>query len=75
VGYLRQLHEGRLLVETGTTVHFGGGVHYWWRTGGRGRRPLGARGEARVVRRSGGIEFNDRGRTFVTLTVLAFIGL
>jgi hypothetical protein len=74
-GYLRQLHEGRLLVETGHTIHVGGGVQYWWRGTNTKRRPLGVRGEARYVRRSGGVEFSDRTRGFPTISVLAFIGL
>ena len=73
-GYLRQLHAGRLAVETGSTIHVGAGLQYWFRSGPK-RRPLGARGEVRYVRRHGGIEFEDRGRGFPTISVLAFVGL
>lgn len=73
-GYLRELHEDRLLAETGRTIHAGGGVHYWLR-GGNGRgRALGARAEARFVHRSGGVEFEDKGRTYPAFSVLAFAG-
>jgi hypothetical protein len=73
-GYLRQLHEGRLKVETGSTVHVGGGLRYWWR-GGRGtQRSLGARAEARYVRRTGGIDFEERARGFARVSLLAFAG-
>lgn len=72
-GYLRQLHEGRLLVETGSTLHAGGGLHYWLR-GTRGERPFGLRGEARYVRRSGGIDFDDRSRGFASASALVFFG-
>jgi hypothetical protein len=73
-GYLRQLHEGRLKVETGSTVHVGGGLRYWWR-GGRGtQRSLGARAEARYVRRTGGIDFEERARGFARVGLLAFAG-
>jgi hypothetical protein len=74
-GYLRQLHEGRFLVETGRTVHAGAGLQYWWRGGVDNRRPLGARGEARWVRRSGGIEFADEARNFAAVHLLFVIGL
>jgi hypothetical protein len=73
-GYLRQLHEERVLVETGYTLHVGGGLQYWWRSGGS-RRPLGLRAEARLVRRHGGIEYGERARQFPALSILAFIGL
>jgi hypothetical protein len=74
-GYLRQLHEGQLGVDTGSTLHAGGGVHYWMRGATGRRRPFGARAEARVVHRRGGIEFEGKGRTYPVLSVLGFIGL
>lgn len=49
-GYLRELHEGRELVETGRTYHAGAGVKYWMT---QGRRRLGLRGDALVVIRDG----------------------
>ena len=73
-GYLRQLHEERVLVETGYTLHAGGGLQYWWRGGGA-RRAMGLRGEARLVYRGGGIEYDDRARQFPAVSILAFIGL
>jgi hypothetical protein len=73
-GYLRQLHEERVLAETGYTLQFGGGVQYWWRTGTARQRPLGVRGEARLVRRQGGVEYEDRARQFPVFSLLAFIG-
>lgn len=73
-GYLRQLHEGRLRVETGGTIHVGGGLRYWARGGGPRQRALGARGEVRYVRRSGGIEFEERARGFPSVSVLGFVG-
>lgn len=50
-GYLRELHDGRELVETGRTYHAGAGFKYWM---GQGSRRLGFRGEALVVIRDGG---------------------
>jgi hypothetical protein len=73
-GYLRQLHEGRLEVETGSTLHVGGGVRYWLRGGRANQRSLGARGELRYVRRAGGIEFEEQARGFPRVSVLAFAG-
>lgn len=72
-GYLRQLHEGRLQVETGRTLHAGGGVMYWLR-GGRAmsRRSFGVRGDVRYIYRDGGIDFEDRRRGYPAVSVLAF---
>lgn len=75
-GYLRQLHEGRLRIETGRTVHLGAGLQYWLRGGANQRqRPLGARLEARLVRRTGGIEYEEKNRQYGAFTVLMFVGL
>jgi hypothetical protein len=73
-GYLRQLHEGRVRLETGSTMHAGGGVLYWFRGGPAVGSGLGLRAEARLTRRSGGIEFANRSRIYPTATVLAFVG-
>ena len=72
-GYLRQLHEGRLLVETGQTFHLGGGLQYWLRSSTRGRA-IGVRGEVRFVRRTGAIDFEDRARSFASGSILGFFG-
>jgi hypothetical protein len=74
-GYLRQLHEGRLLAQTGQTLHLGGGLHYWFGGLTTARRPFGARAEVRYVLRRGGVEFEDRSRGYPALSVLAFVGL
>ena len=74
-GYLRQLHEGRLRVETGGTMHVGGGLRYWLRGGGPKQRAYGARAELRYVRRTGGVEFEEQARSFPSVSLLAFIGL
>jgi hypothetical protein len=73
-GYLRQLHEGRLRLETGRSLHAGGGVQFWMR-GANGRTgPLGVRAEARYVRRTGGISFDTRAQAFGVVSALAFVG-
>jgi hypothetical protein len=73
-GYLRQLHEGRFKVETGSTLHVGGGLRYWWRGGRATQRSLGARAEVRYVRRNGGIDFEEQGRGFARVSLLGFAG-
>lgn len=72
-GYLRQLHEGRLQVETGATMHLGGGIRHWLRQNAAGGGGLGARAEARYVRRVGGVDFDDRARNLATISLLAFV--
>jgi hypothetical protein len=72
-GYLRQLHEDRYLVETGSVAYGGGGVHYWFRGGSTGQRAMGVRGEASIVMRSRGIDFEDKRRTYPRLSALGFI--
>jgi hypothetical protein len=52
-GYLRELHEGQELVETGMEYHGGAGVKYWF---GNARRRFGLRGDAGVSFRDGGVD-------------------
>lgn len=74
-GYLRQLHEDRALAETGRIYYAGGGARYWLR-GGRGTSTaVGVRADARVNVRQGGIDFENRMRTYPTVTLSMFIGL
>lgn len=72
-GYLRQLHENHLVVETGHTIFGGGGVQYAFGAPARGRR-LGVRAEARLVHRLGGIDFEDKSRSHPSISVLGFAG-
>jgi hypothetical protein len=58
-GHLRELHEGRALVETGTEFHAAAGVKYWF----GGRRRIGFRGEAGFSSRDGGSDSSDGRRT------------
>jgi hypothetical protein len=71
--YLRQLHEDRLLVETGHHIHVGGGVRYWLRGSAVTPHAFGLRGEARYVRRFGGIDFEDKSRGHPAVSLLAFV--
>jgi hypothetical protein len=76
VGYLRQLHEGQTLVETGTAYHAGGGVTYWLSSSGQGFfKGWAFRGDARVLVRDGGFSFDDEMRAGAVVTgalVMAF---
>lgn len=65
-GYIRELHEGNELVETGQEIHAGAGLKYWF---GTGRRRAGLRGEAGVSLREGGFDFSDERRTTPTASV------
>ena len=58
-GYVRDLHEGQELVETGTEYHVLGGIKYWF---GRARRRFGLRGEAGMSITDGGFDFKDEPR-------------
>ena len=73
-GYLRQLYDDRVKVETGRVAHIGGGVRYWLRGGNAARRALGLRAELRAERRSGGIELAGQARVFPVAQVFAFYG-
>lgn len=73
-GYLRQLHEDRLLVETGRVYHVGAGVRYWLRGGSATSRALGVRADGRYVRRGGGVDFEDTSRSYPVFSVLGFAG-
>jgi opacity protein-like surface antigen len=61
-GYLRQLHEGRVLLETGTTGHVGGGVRFLLAEPGGWLKGVGLRAQAALSLRAGGIEVDDRVR-------------
>lgn len=73
-GYLRQLYADRTAVETGRMMHVGGGIRYWLRGGDTSHRPLGLRIEMRVQSRTGGVELEDRARTFPVANIFGFFG-
>ena len=67
-GYLRQLHAGRILVETGQVYHAGGGIKYYLRRRHAGLiKGLGLRLDARACFLSGGYTFD--GRTARTVSI------
>ncbi|MGH9308475.1 MAG: hypothetical protein ACRD1U_03830 [Vicinamibacterales bacterium] len=59
-GYLRELHEGNELVETGSELHATAGVKYWF---GNGDRRMGLRAEFGISSRQGGFDDDDERRT------------
>lgn len=73
-GYLRQLHEGRTLVEQGRVYHAGGGVKHWLLARDRGViSAAGVRADARVYLMSGGIAFEDRLRPHAAISGSVFV--
>jgi len=74
-GYLRQLHEDRGLAETGAVYHAGGGVRYWLRGGQRASTDVGVRADARINVRQNGIDFENKRRTYPSVSLMLFVGL
>lgn len=73
-GYLRQLHEGRTLVETGQVYHVGGGLRHWLRAGGRGFiRGAGLRVDVRAYVLSNGFRLEDGSRVHGAVSGGAFL--
>jgi len=73
--YLRQLHEDRILVETGAAWRAELGTHVWLRGARGGRGPaLGATAELGWQWRTGGIAVTDGRRSSPAATARLFIG-
>jgi len=73
VGYLRQLHEGGSLVETGRTYQGGGGVNVLLkRSGDRRLKSAGLRLGARAVVRTGGASIDSRAHVAPLVDVSLF---
>jgi hypothetical protein len=62
-GYVRELHEGNELVETGQQYHVGGGLKFWF---GERRRRFGIRGDVGIAVREGASDFSESWRTVPT---------
>jgi hypothetical protein len=73
--YLRQLHEDRALAETGAVYHAGGGVRYWLRGGQRASTDVGVRADVRINVRQNGIDFENKLRTYPSVSLMLFVGL
>jgi opacity protein-like surface antigen len=75
VGYLRQLHEERTLVESGQLYFAGGGARFWLRGSATSSRSLGLRTDVRVNIRRRGADFENAVRVYPTVSALFFVGL
>ncbi len=75
-GYLRQLHQGLFLIETGTIYRVGGGLTWWLSARDRGfLRATALRLDGRVYAPHGGFEYSHRARVhpaFSASAVLVF---
>jgi hypothetical protein len=73
-GYLRQLHEGLVVIEEGGVFFVGGGVKHTIHTRPRGLvRGIGARADVRLNLLSGGIHIDDGLRRHVSVSGSLFV--
>lgn len=73
-GYLRQLHDGRTLIETGQVYNAGGGLRHWLRVRDTTWiRAVGVRLDGRVYVLVGGVQLEERPRTHGALSGSLFL--
>jgi hypothetical protein len=73
-GYLRQLHEGQTVIETGQVYHVGGGVRYWLGLGDTGLiRAWGLRADARAYFLVNGFSLDDSARPHGAVSAAVFV--
>ena len=72
-GYLRQLHEGRTLVETGQVYQVGAGIRHPLLTAGGWVRSLGLRVHGRVYVLRDGVQLEDNARTHGAITGAVYV--
>ena len=73
-GFLRQLHEGRTVVEQGPLFHAGGGIKHWVVARARGViTGAGLRADARLYLMPGGISFEDSPRPHAAMSGSIFL--
>ena len=73
-GYLRQVHEGGTLLETGRFYQVGGGVKYLLFEHPRGLfKALGVRLDVRAVLRAKGVAFDDKAHAAPAFGAAAFV--
>ena len=74
LGQLRQMHQDRVLLETGRYFQVGGGVKGFFLSRPRGFvNGVGARVEVRALVRRDGVAFDDRGHASPSVGVSAFV--
>ena len=61
VGYLRELHDGNSLVQTGTSLHVGGGATFWF--GDLARQTIGLRVDGRYYVLRNGLDLAKSSRS------------
>jgi hypothetical protein len=72
--YLRQVHDGRALLDTGHAFYIGGGVKYLLTSGGTGRvKATGLRGEVRAVFTATDLAPDDKLRTAPSISGSFFV--
>ena len=74
-GYVRQLHDGQILIQTGQMYHVGGGAKFpLGSRDGRGKllKQLGVRVDARAVVRTGGVTLDGRSHVVPALAASLF---
>jgi len=73
-GYVRQLHEGRTVIDNGRGYHVGGGLKHWLFARDRGvLKAAGARIDARLYVLTAGITFDDDPRPQGAISGAAFV--
>jgi hypothetical protein len=73
-GYLRQLHEGLMVVDEGHLYHAGGGVKHWFVMRPRGAvRAAGVRADVRLYHVIGGFSLDDRDRRHLAASAAFFM--
>ena len=73
-GYLRQLHEGLVVIEEGSVFFAGGGVKHTIHSRPRGFvRGIGARADVRLNLLSGGIHIDDSARRHISVSGSLFV--
>jgi hypothetical protein len=74
-GYVRQLHEGLTVIESGRIYHVGGGIRHRFFSRNRGfTRTAGVRADARLDLLSGGISIDDGPRPHLAISGSLFVG-
>lgn len=73
-GYLRQLHEGHVVIEEGGIYHVGGGLKHWLLTRDSGfLKAAGVRLDVRLYVLTSGIAFDDDPRPQGAISGAAFV--
>jgi hypothetical protein len=72
-GYLRHLHDGRTLIETGRSYYAGGGVRYSLTSGSGRLKASGVRADVRAAFLSGGVALEKDTRMVPSLSASLFV--